>query len=152
MDLVLWRHADAEAGVPDHARRLTAKGMKQAARVGAWLDRHLPQSAKILVSPAERAQQTAQGLGRRFTTVRELGPGAAAEDVLDAAGWPRGRETVVLVGHQPTLGEIAALLLSGREAGWSIKKGAVCWLSTRDGEGGNPVAVTLRVAIGPDFV
>lgn len=152
MDLVLWRHADAEPGVPDRARRLTAKGVKQAARVGAWLDRHLPEAARILVSPAERAQQTAQGLGRRFRTVGEIGPGAAAGDVLKAAGWPRARETVVVVGHQPTLGEVAALLLSGVEAGWSIRKGAVWWFSSRDGDGEDASSVALRVVIGPDVL
>src|SRR5436190_21449722 len=38
MDLILWRHADAEPGEPDIGRRLTAKGLKQAERVAAWLD------------------------------------------------------------------------------------------------------------------
>jgi phosphohistidine phosphatase len=70
--------------------------------------------------------------------------------VLTAAGWPDGRETVLVVGHQPTLGEVAALLLSGDAAGWSIRKGAVWWLSNRMRDG-DP-AVVLKVAIGPDLV
>src|SRR5512140_2504847 len=111
MDLILWRHADAEPGVPDAARRLTPKGERQAEKMGAWLDRHLPEDTRILVSPAVRAQQTALGLGRKFRTVEEVAPGASAAAVLAAAGWPGGRETVLVVGHQPTLGEVAALLL-----------------------------------------
>jgi phosphohistidine phosphatase len=150
MDLILWRHAEAEPGEPDLDRRLTAKGVKQAARVAAWLERHLPDRCRILVSPARRAQQTAQALGRKFKTVPELGPGASVASVLTAANWPDSREPVLIVGHQPTLGEVAALLLAGEEAGWSIRKGAVWWLSDRDRDGS--AMVVLRVSIAPEFV
>ena len=37
MDLILWRHAEAEEGDNDLARELTPKGEKQAARVAEWL-------------------------------------------------------------------------------------------------------------------
>src|SRR5262245_50508609 len=111
MDLILWRHAEAEPGDDDLDRRLTSKGIKQAARVAAWLERHLPDSCRILVSPARRAQQTAQALGRKFKTVDEIAPGASAASVLAAANWPASRESVLIVGHQPTLGEVASLLL-----------------------------------------
>jgi phosphohistidine phosphatase len=150
MDLILWRHAEAEPGEPDLGRRLTAKGVKQAERVGAWLDHHLPETCRILVSPADRAQQTALALKRKFRVVDELAPGASAKAVLDAANWPDAREAVVIVGHQPTLGEVASLLLSGVESSWSIRKAAVWWFSNR--ERANGAAVTLRVVVGPDFV
>ena len=150
MDLILWRHAEAEAGEPDLGRRLTAKGIKQAERVATWLDSHLPDTTRVLVSPADRAQQTALALKRKFRIVPELAPGAAPSAVLAAAGWPDSREPVLVVGHQPTLGEVSALLLSGDAQGWSMRKGAVWWLSNRvrDGNAG----VVLKVAIGPDFV
>ena len=150
MELILWRHAEAESGEPDLDRRLTAKGVKQAARVAAWLERHLPDSCRVLVSPARRAQQTAAALGRKFKTVADLAPGASVAAVLAAANWPDSREPVLIVGHQPTLGEVASLLLAGEEAGWSIKKGACWWLTDRDRDGS--AAVLLRVAIGPEFV
>jgi phosphohistidine phosphatase len=150
MDLVLWRHAEAEPGEPDLGRRLTAKGVKQAERVGAWLDRHLPDTARILVSPADRAQQTALALKRKFRTMDEIGPGASVSAVLAAANWPDGREATLIIGHQPTLGAVASFLLSGEEAFWSVKKGAVWWLTNRDRGGSS--AVVLRVVIGPDFV
>src|SRR5690349_22456953 len=76
MDLILWRHAEAEAGEPDMGRRLTGKGVKQAERMATWLDAHLPDTCRVLVSPADRAQQTAQALNRKFKTVPELAPGA----------------------------------------------------------------------------
>jgi phosphohistidine phosphatase len=150
MDLILWRHADAEPGEPDLERPLTAKGVRQAERMAAWLDGHLPDGCRILVSPAERAQQTARALGRKYKTVPELGPGATAAAVLAAAGWPDAREARLIVGHQPTLGETAALLLSGSDAPWGMRKAAVWWLSNRDREQG--AEVVLKVVIGPDYV
>jgi len=150
VDLILWRHAEAESGEPDMERRLTAKGIKQASRMATWLERHLPDSCRILVSPARRTQQTASALGRKFRTVADLAPGTSVAAVLAAANWPDAREPVLIVGHQPTLGEVASLLLAGAEAGWSIRKGGVWWLSDRDRDGS--ASVVLRVAIGPEFV
>jgi phosphohistidine phosphatase len=150
MDLILWRHAEAEPGEPDLGRRLTAKGIKQAERMAIWLDSHLPDTCRILVSPADRAQQTALALKRKFRTVPELAPGASVSTVLAAAGWPDAREPALVVGHQPTLGEVAAFLLSEQDDSWSVRKGAVWWLSNRVRE--NSTAVVVRVVIGPDFV
>jgi len=150
MDLILWRHAEAEPGEPDMGRRLTAKGLKQAERMGAWLDRHLPDGTRVLASPADRAQQTALALPRKFKTVEAIAPGASVESVLSAAGWPDGRDTVLVVGHQPTLGAVAAYLLSGVESYWSMKKGAVWWLTNRNRA--LTAETVLRVVIGPDFV
>ena len=135
MDLILWRHAEAEPGEPDLGRRLTAKGVQQAERMAKWLDRHLPATTRILSSPADRAQQTALALKRKFRVVPELAPGASAAAVLAAAGWPDAREPVLIVGHQPTLGEVAAFLLTDDEASWSVRKGAVWWLSNRVRDG-----------------
>ena len=150
MDLILWRHAEAEPGEPDLGRRLTSKGMKQAGRMAAWLEHRLPETTRILVSPSERTQQTAHALGRKFRISPAVAPGASAASVLAAADWPDAREPVLVVGHQPTLGEVAAFLLSGEEAGWSIRKGAVWWLSNRSRLG--QAGVVLKVAIGPDLV
>ena len=150
MDLILWRHCEAEPGEPDMGRRLTSKGIKQAERMAEWLERHLPDSCRILVSPADRAQQTAQALQRKSRTVPEIAPGASVSAALAAANWPDSREPVMLVGHQPTLGMIASFLLSGEEAYWSIRKGAVWWLSNRVRDDGS--AIVLKVVIGPDFI
>ena len=150
MDLILWRHCEAEAGEPDLGRRLTSKGIKQAERMATWLDAHLPDTCRILVSPADRAQQTALALQRKFKTVPELSPGASVSAVLAAVNWPESREPVLVVGHQPTLGAVASFLLSGEEAYWSVRKGAVWWLSDRARDTG--AAVTLKVVLGPDFV
>jgi phosphohistidine phosphatase len=150
MDLILWRHAEAEAGEPDLGRRLTSKGLKQADRMALWLDSHLPDTCRVLVSPADRAQQTAVALKRKFRTVPELAPGATVSALLAAANWPDSREPVLIVGHQPTIGHVVSFLLSGEEAYWSVRKGAVWWLSNRAREDG--AAVVLKVAVAPDFV
>ena len=150
MDLILWRHAEAEPGEPDLGRRLTSKGLKQAERMAQWLDSHLPDTCRVLVSPADRAQQTAVAQQRKFKTVPELAPGASVAAVLAAANWPDSREPVLIVGHQPTLGAVASFLLSGEEAYWSVRKGAVWWLSNRAKEG--VAAVVLKVVVAPDFI
>jgi phosphohistidine phosphatase len=150
LDLILWRHADAEDGVLDDARKLTAKGEKQAQLMGRWLKSHLPEGARILVSSAKRAQQTASALGREFEITSEVGTGASIISVMAAAGWPDAKGAVVVVGHQPTLGRIAATLLSGIEADWSVKKGCVWWFSNR--LHGNETQTILRVVMSPEFL
>jgi phosphohistidine phosphatase len=150
VDLILWRHAEAEDGVPDSTRALTKKGLKQAAAMAEWLNPRLPNTTRILVSPATRAQQTAAALGMPFATAREIGVGASATEVLAAADWPGGNGTILVVGHQPTLGCVAALALAGEETSWTIKKGAIWWLTQR--VRGEEAQTVLRAAIGPDLV
>lgn len=150
MDLILWRHAEAEDGLPDLERRLTPRGQKHAARVAAWLLQRLPAKFVVLVSPARRAQETALALGVALRTVPGLAPGAAVRDILAAAEWPDRKSAVVVVGHQPDLGRTAAFLLSGSEAPWSLKKGAAWWLSSRTRE--DAAQVVVRAVVAPDFV
>ena len=153
MDLILWRHAEAEDGedtTPDHKRRLTARGEMQAKKAARWLRQHLPRKRKILVSPAERTQQTAHALELPYEIEPHLGTGASAMDVLTVAGWPDQSGAVLIIGHQPTLGRIAALLLGGQEADWSIKKGGVWWFSSRVRN--NETQTVLRAVLNPDFV
>jgi len=148
MDLILWRHAEAEDRIPDHARELTAKGIKQAGKMAAFLHQHLPQDHRILVSPATRTQQTVAALTGHFTLAPTIAPGASAQAVLHAARWPDAGGTVLIVGHQPTLGEVAAQLLGCEDATLSIKKGSLWWFSRREGS----AQTTLRLVITPDFL
>lgn len=150
MDLILWRHAEAADGTPDHARELTAKGIKQAGKIAAFLHQHLPDNTRILVSPATRAQQTAAAFTDHFTLAPTIAPGAPAQSVLQAARWPDAGGTVLIVGHQPTLGEVAAQLLGCSDYPLSIKKGALWWFSRREREGS--AQITLRLVITPDFL
>jgi phosphohistidine phosphatase len=138
MDLILWRHAEAfdpEPGQNDLERALTARGQKHATRMADWLERQLPEGARILCSPAVRAEQTACALSRKYKVRDALSPGASVEDLLEAAGWPDAKHTVVLVGHQPTLGLVASRLLQMGDGACPIRKGAVWWLRNRHREG-----------------
>jgi phosphohistidine phosphatase len=153
MELILWRHAEADIGEPDLGRKLTARGEKQARRMAEWLHAQLPDSAKVLVSPATRAQQTARALAdvshRKFRTIDEIAPGASVREVLEAADWPRAKAPVVIVGHQPTLGHVASFLLAGEAQDWSVKKAGVWWLSSRERD--REEQTVLRAVIGPDL-
>lgn len=131
MDLLLWRHAEAEDGDDDMKRRLTERGHKQARTMAAWIRTHQPKNLRIVVSPAIRTRQTAEALKLPFETERKIGPDACVSDLIAASGWPQTSGSVMLVGHQPSLGRLAALLLGGHEADWTIKKGALWWLSNR---------------------
>ena len=81
MDLILWRHAEAEdleeteegCGA-DLSRRLTPKGERQALRMAAWLDRQLPEGVRVYCSPAVRTEQTVIALGRKYKARDELRP------------------------------------------------------------------------------
>lgn len=150
MDLILWRHAEAveREGLPDLERMLTSKGERQAARMAEWLNQRIAHSTRVLVSPALRCQQTAKALGRKFRTVDTIAPEASPQAVLEAARWPESGEPVLVVGHQPTLGMVAALLLCGQALPWSVKKGAAWWLRSRDREGS--ASVVLHAVMGPD--
>ena len=143
MDLILWRHAEAEEareGQDDLDRVLTSRGEKQATRVAGWLDRVLPEGTRILTSPARRCEQTALALGRKYKIKPELVQGTTVEAVLQAAQWPDARQPVLLVGHQPVLGLVLAQLL-GREADCPVRKGAAWWLRRRERDGDSETVV-----------
>jgi phosphohistidine phosphatase len=153
MDLILWRHAEAfemREVQDDMDRALTAKGERQAQRMAAWLNQQMPSTARVLVSPARRAQQTAAALDRKCKTVAALAPDAGVDALLHAVRWPESLEPVLVVGHQPSLGLVAAYLLSGQPQAWTVKKGAVWWLRAREREG--QLQVLLHAVIGPELV
>ena len=153
MDLILWRHAEAidlELVGDDMARTLTPRGDKQAARMAAWLDRQLPDGAKMFASPAERTQQTARALGRKFKTTSAIAPLSNVDDLLGLVQWPHAKGCVLVVGHQPTLGQTIARLLGLSEGECAVKKGAVWWLRYRERDaGGQTVVVTVQ---SPDLL
>lgn len=150
MELILWRHAEAEDSMPDLGRELTDKGRKQAARMADWLNPRLPQDIRVLASPATRTLQTAQALGRYYDRVPALAPGARAADVLAAAGWPDAAYPVLIVGHQPTLGQVAMQLLAGRAGDLAVKKGSIWWFQSRERAG--ELQVVLRAVAAPDWL
>ena len=153
MDLILWRHAEAEVGTEhmnDLARPLTARGEKQAARMAAWLDRQLPDGLRVLSSPARREEQTAMALGREYKLRAELLPDGTVQDVLDLAQWPRSRGAVLVVGHQPVLGQTIAHLMDIHSQQCAVRKGSVWWLRQRQRM--EHSETTLLAVMSPDFL
>lgn len=151
MDLILWRHAEAEmvaAQGGDLQRALTSKGERQARRMAEWLNQRLPATTRVLTSPALRCRMTVEALGREPKVVSALAPDAAPAALIEAARWPKASEPVLICGHQPTLGQLASLLLAGQDLAWSVKKGAVWWLRSREREGHS--VVTLVAVQAPD--
>lgn len=150
MDLILWRHAEAEDTYPDMGRELTGKGRKQASRMADWLNPRLPPDIRILVSPAMRTLQTAQALGREYEVVQALAPGADGGALLAAAGWPDAARPVLLVGHQPTLGQVAMRLLTGQAGDLTVRKGAIWWFQGRERAG--QLQGVLRAVAEPEWL
>lgn len=153
MDLILWRHAEAESLFEDGLdveRPLTPRGEKQAARMAVWLDRQLPEGLRVLASPARRTEQTVKALGRKYKLRAELLPGGSVDDLLELAQWPRARGAVLVVGHQPMLGQAVARLLDLRTQDCAIRKGAVWWLRHRQRQESSE---TILLAVqSPDFL
>ena len=134
MDLILWRHAEsAEAvqGQADAQRPLTARGERQAIRMANWLERQLPDSTKVLCCPTLRAEQTVKPLGRKYKLRDELSPNASVDDVLLLAQWPMSKHSLLLVTHQPLIGNLVCQLMQIPSKEMVIKKGAIWWLRSR---------------------
>ncbi|HTS02420.1 MAG TPA: phosphohistidine phosphatase SixA [Thermoanaerobaculia bacterium] len=118
----LLRHAEAEELSPsgrDADRRLTDDGkkrMKAVARAIAKLDAGYE---AILVSPLVRSRQTAEpvaeacGFSKSLSETRSLAPNADPVEVLHELARLRP-SAALLVGHQPHLGRLLGLLVSGR--------------------------------------
>lgn len=150
MDLLLWRHADAGEGSPDHTRTLTPRGLKQSQRMARWLDQHAPAELRILVSPATRTRQTIEAWGHHYETTPAVGLDATPNSLLEAAGWPQAGGAVLVVGHQPTLGQVASLLLRDEDSTLSFKKGALWWFQLREREGEQQTV--LKTVINADLI
>lgn len=150
MELILWRHAEAEDGFPDEERALSAKGHQDAEKMAIWLSSRLPSDTQILVSPAKRAQQTAAYLNLPYTTLESIAPGASGSDVLSACGWGTSKKTILVVGHQPSLGMAASMAMIRKPYYWCVKKGSIWWLENRmrteDQE------TIIKTVIAPDMV
>jgi phosphohistidine phosphatase len=152
-EIIFWRHAeahDAGEGESDLERKLTVKGQRNAERVAHWLDRNLPQQCKVFASEAKRAQQTVRCLPRKFKTIAEINPDATVDAVLTAVGWRTHSEPIVVVGHQPWIGQSISRLIFGNDEEISVKKCAVWWLQLRARE--EREEIVIRSVISPDLL
>lgn len=153
MDLILWRHAEAHEAAPgedDMSRSLTPRGERQAIRMAQWLERQLPEGTRILCSPAKRTEQTVMALGRKYKLSSAITPQGTADMLLTAAQWPTSKNAVLVIGHQPILGEAISIVLGFQKPECSVKKGSVWWLRSRlRHEGDQSILVTVQ---SPDML
>lgn len=158
MDIWLLRHAAAEDRAPsgrDADRRLTREGRDRARRVGRALAILAPEIRVVLTSPYRRARETAEpfaaALGDRLAVreTRALEPGRDPSDIL--AEIEGEEESVLLVGHEPHLGELLGRLLFGADGREIPLKKACAARVSREGGTGRlrallPAAVLERVS------
>jgi len=142
MDVYLLRHSNAEETPPpgttgDRFRRLTPEGREKARRIGRAIQRLSLGIEWVLTSPAPRARETADAVAgtlRPRPPVEELEPlwiGGEARAVAARLRQGFGETSaVLLVGHEPDLGRLAALWLAGSPALRLVfKKGGLCKLT-----------------------
>lgn len=133
MQIILWRHAEAnEHSQDDLNRTLTEKGHRQAQITAAWLAKHLPENYLLISSQAKRATQTADYLSAPLIDAA-FNPGASVSAVHSALKslWTEHERPIVLAAHQPFLGQVASLLTRGDTLSQPIKKSGIYWLKAR---------------------
>jgi phosphohistidine phosphatase len=131
-------------------RPLTRRGRKQADASAAWLRARLPAGFRVVCSPATRTRETAASLTGTPEVLQVLAPGADPHEVLAAIGWPDAEGDVVVVGHQPWLGQVAHLALTGEPRDWSVRKSGIWWLHARTRD--RAEQAVLRAVIDPDLL
>jgi phosphohistidine phosphatase len=142
MLLFIMRHGLAEEPTPkgdDSARKLTAKGSAKISKAAAGLRAAGVAFNLILTSPIARAMETAELVakelgGPRPKAIAELSTGTAPAAVLEALVKLKLPESVLVVGHEPTLSRLASLMLTGssESAGIKLRQGGVIALEFPD--------------------
>ena len=139
MKLYIVRHGIAlphgSPGVAEDERPLTKEGIKkmQQAAEGLRAIDCVPEA--ILSSPLPRARQTAEivlaALGKQVPLIEidALAPTGNRQDVYREIRKRQNSQSLMLVGHQPSLGEIAGEIAWGSAERYvELKKGGVCAL------------------------
>lgn len=140
MRLYVVQHGEALPKEQDPDRPLSEAGRRDVGRVGRVLAAAGAHPARVLHSGKERARQTAEMLATAVgaTAAPEARDGLSPNDPVaplaeQAAGW---QEDIVIAGHQPFVGRLAAMLLTGREDGAALAftpGSAVCLERAEDG-------------------
>lgn len=144
MDLYFMRHGIAVSRTApgihsDRERALTPKGIKRMRKAAKGLLALAIPFGRILTSPLKRAQQTAHIIAEvlhmeeRLEEIQELAPDRSVQDLLSSLATYRGKDHLLLIGHEPLLSETVSFLLSGgKSVGIHLKKGGVCRIEVGD--------------------
>ncbi len=142
-DLILLRHAETmqlAVDGSDRERPLSLRGEEEARAAGAWLRGQNIAPDMVLCSPARRAQMTIEraldalgaGTPRFLPGIFDATPGDLLSLLETHAGQAR---QVLLVGHNPGLEQLLALLISGRSSeARGMPPGSIAWIELRDDE------------------
>ncbi len=150
MELILWRHAEAEDGIDDMARALTPKGWHQAEQMAQWLKGQLPGDVRIVASPAVRTRETADALDLPYEIDHQIAPDASADQLLAASGWPDGHGLVILVGHNPAISVLAARLAGADDSSVSMRRAAAWWYTCNTD--GTQRQLSLKTVMTPSLL
>ena len=164
-ELLLLRHgiaSERRADADDALRPLTPAGRERTARVLQRLRQLELGGQRLLSSPLLRARQTAElALAAGLAPALELAPGLAPEaDPWPLLHWPAGVQRLLLVGHEPDLGDLAAALIGAPPGAITLKKAGIALLelhqlpSQRPGESPGSAraprpGARLRLLLGP---
>ena len=158
-NIILWRHAEAvdlleidsefnpntsHSVQDDMARALTKNGQQQAKKMAHWLAQHLPKNTNFQCSPALRAFQTAEALKYKININQAFKPGINLQQALSAIACLPADGNVLLLGHQPYLGQLAGYLMGISEVEIHIKKGAIWWLRHLESAPGRYQIMTVQ--------
>lgn len=147
MELILWRHAEADDSAPDMTRALTPKGRRQAQRMATWLKSQLDGPVRIIASPATRTRETADALGMPYDIDARIAPDADAAQLLAASGWPDSHGVVILVGHNPAISILASRLSDTADATIELRRAAAWWYASST-DGAQPL-LALKTVMTP---
>ena len=151
--IILLRHAHAEpaaAGQQDEARPLTGGGQREAAAAGAWLVAHAAQPDRVLCSPALRTRETAGVVAAALGATAALHYDeriyeATPASLIELLDEHADADCVLLVGHNPGLETLVALLTDGTsDSGRGMPPGSIAWLHVDHDAVLEPGAASLR--------
>ncbi len=145
----MWRHTEAEDALPDATRELTGRGRKQARAWPTGLIRRLPPDITHSDQSRHPRPATPQHWGVNTKRCR-IGARRQRSGRAGRGGWPDAAYPVLVVGHQPTLGQVAMQLLAGQAGDLTVKKGGIWWFQSRERTG--QVQVVLRAVAAPDWL
>jgi phosphohistidine phosphatase len=154
MRMILVQHGEAQPKTVDPERPLTAQGRRDVDALATWLSQRGLLPGTIRHSGKSRTRQTAEALsaGVRPQATDGLGPN---DDAAPWADWLTGQasEDVMLVGHQPFLGRLAARLLIGeeREGLVGFRPGTALCLERRDDDGAAAGGWQVAWMLRPDL-
>lgn len=154
-ELILLRHAhapNAAAGETDADRALSLTGEAESDAAGAWLKSHRAHPTRVLCSPSRRTRQTLERVlaqleyaDTRFEPrIYDATPGTLF-DLLDEH---RDAPQLLLVGHNPGIETLVALLATGQSGDYrGLPPAGIAWFEL--GAELEPGAGTLKAFWSP---